>query len=409
MNCAITLRQPGTHPAPVSTTVATTKPATAPEAAKSIRSTDDLIKEFIDRFMGIGRFPGKYKIWLHHAAHPMMHDPRKCPIALHPKVKEHLDKMECLGMITHVDEPTDWVSSITYVQKANGELCLCLDPHDLNEAICHDHHKMPTVEEVAHEFAHSCFFTKLDACHGYWSVILDQDSSLLTTFNGPFGRYHFLWLPFGLVCSPKHLPEEDGSDPWRVPRMYWNCRQHHGPWPHWGRTWCPPTRSHADCPQIWLGIQSTENTCKGSSCQFLWLPLWCQWCPPRPRKGQCCTCLTSTHKHHQMSRVLGPSHIPESLHPWSVHPDCPSARAAQEGHRLHMEPHLQCHFWVGQGSCHQWHHSQVLWPITSSDNTSWCLAGRPWCSTPAKWQTCSLCQQGPHQNWMPICKHRERS
>ena len=56
--------------------------------------------------------------------------------------------MECLGMITHVDEPTDWVSSITYVQKANGELCLCLDPHDLNEAICHDHHKMPTVEEV---------------------------------------------------------------------------------------------------------------------------------------------------------------------------------------------------------------------------------------------------------------------
>ena len=49
-----------------------------------------------------------------------------------PKVKEHLHKMECLGMITHVDKPTDWVSSITYVQKANGELCLCLDPHDLN-------------------------------------------------------------------------------------------------------------------------------------------------------------------------------------------------------------------------------------------------------------------------------------
>ena len=100
--------------------------------------------------------------------------------------------MECLGVIICVDEPTDWVSSITYVQKANGKLCLCLDPHNLNEAICHDHHKMPTVEEVAHRFAHSCFFTKLDACHGYWSIILDQDSSLLTTFNSPFGRYCFL-------------------------------------------------------------------------------------------------------------------------------------------------------------------------------------------------------------------------
>ena len=94
--------------------------------------------------------------------------PRKCLIALCPKVKEHLNKMECLGVISHLDKPTDWVSSITYVQKANGKLCLCLDPHDLNKAICQDHHKMPTVEEVTHEFAHSHYFTKLDTCHGYW-------------------------------------------------------------------------------------------------------------------------------------------------------------------------------------------------------------------------------------------------
>ena len=109
--------------------------------------------------------------------------------------------MECLGVITRVDEPMDWVSLITYVQKANGELRLCLDPRDLNEAIHRDHHKTPTVEEVAHEFVHSCFFTKLDARHGYWSIVLDQDSSMLTTFNRPFGRYRFLRLPFGLVCS----------------------------------------------------------------------------------------------------------------------------------------------------------------------------------------------------------------
>ena len=81
----------------------------------------------------------------------MIHAPRKCPIALCLKVKEHLDKTECLGVITCVDEPTNWVSSITYVQKANGKLCLCLDPHDLNDTIHCDHHKTPTVEEVAHE------------------------------------------------------------------------------------------------------------------------------------------------------------------------------------------------------------------------------------------------------------------
>ena len=131
----------------------------------------------------------------------MINAPRKCPIALCLKVKEHFDKMECMGVITCVGQPMDWVSSITYIQKANGKLHLCLDPHELNEAICHDHCKTLTVEEVTHKFAHSCYFTKLDAHHGYWLLVLDQDSSLLTTFNSPFGRYHFLCLPFGLVCS----------------------------------------------------------------------------------------------------------------------------------------------------------------------------------------------------------------
>ena len=167
-------------------------------------------------------------------------------------------------------------------------------------------------------------------------------------------------------------------------------------------------RSYAYRLQIQLGVQSTENTCEGPSHQFLWLPLQCQWCPPGPGQGRCCTCLASTHQCHWTSRVLRSSHIPKSLHTWSVHLDCPSARAAQEGHRLHMELHLQHCFWADQGSCCQWYHLQVLWPLTPCDNTGQCLTGRPWHSTPTKWQACSLCQQGPHWNWMPIYKHRER-
>ena len=154
----------------------------------------------------------------------MIHAPRKCPITLHPKAKEHLDKMECLGMITCVDEPMDWVSSITYVQKANSKLCLCLDPHDLNEAIHHNHHKMPTMGEVAHEFAHSCFFTKLDTHHGYWSIILGPGLQLAYDFQQPFWEIPFPVTSLWPGLFPRHLPEKDGSDPQRVPRMYWNCR-----------------------------------------------------------------------------------------------------------------------------------------------------------------------------------------
>ena len=83
----------------------------------------------------------------------------------------------------------------------SGELHICLDPHDLNNAIHRDHQLTPTVDEVVHEFAHSKYFTKLDARHGYWAIVLNTKSSLLMTFNTPYGQYHFLQLPFGLANS----------------------------------------------------------------------------------------------------------------------------------------------------------------------------------------------------------------
>ena len=204
VDCAVKTAQPNksqTGTTPTQAARATKPPTTSTSKSKCIKTTDDLRREFPDRFTGIGKFPGEYKIRLCPDANLVIHAPRKCPIALCPKVKEHLAKMEALGVITHVDQPTDWVSSITYIQKANGELRLCLDLCDLNRAIHHNHHKMPTVEEVAHKFANLHYFTKLDACHGYWSIVFDEESSLLMTFNSPFGRYHFLHLPFSLVCS----------------------------------------------------------------------------------------------------------------------------------------------------------------------------------------------------------------
>ena len=103
---------------------------------------------------------------------------------------------------SHPCRPAHILGIIDYLlQKANSDLHLCLDLHDLNRAICHNHNKMPTVEEVTHEFSHSCYFTKLDGHHGYWSIVLDEESNLLSTFTSPCGGYHFLHLPFGLVYS----------------------------------------------------------------------------------------------------------------------------------------------------------------------------------------------------------------
>ena len=90
----------------------------------------------------------------------------------------------------------DWVSSLAYSWKANGKLRVCLDPRDINKAIKRDHYKTPIVEEITHLLAGSKKFTKVNGTSSYLCIVLDHESSLLTTFNTPWGRYRFIFLPW---------------------------------------------------------------------------------------------------------------------------------------------------------------------------------------------------------------------
>ena len=95
----------------------------------------------------------------------------------------------------------DWVSSLAYSRKADGDLRTCLNPTHLNKAIRWDHYGTPTLEEITHELAGSTKFTKVDGSSSYYCIVLDYESSLLTTFNTHRGRFHFVRLPFGLACA----------------------------------------------------------------------------------------------------------------------------------------------------------------------------------------------------------------
>ena len=49
--------------------------------------------------------------------------------------------------------------------------------------------------------AGSKWFAAMDAVHGYFQVELDYESSLLTTFLLPQGRFRYLVAPMGLNAS----------------------------------------------------------------------------------------------------------------------------------------------------------------------------------------------------------------
>lgn len=166
-----------------------------------INAIKDLIQIYPDRFDRIGSMPGAVTLSMNKSIQPHIDAPRKTPIALKDSIKRELDNMVKNKIIRKVIEPTDWVSSLAYSHKKDGSLRICLDARHLDTALKRPHHATPTVEELTHHFAGAKLFSKLDAKAGYWSVHLDSESQLLTTFQSPYGRYCFQRLPFGLSVS----------------------------------------------------------------------------------------------------------------------------------------------------------------------------------------------------------------
>ena len=108
--------------------------------------------------------------------------------------------MEELKVHCKVTEPTEWVSSM-HVEHKPGKTRICLDPKELNESIKREHYPMRTIEEVTAQMPNAAVFSIIDATSGYWQIKLSEESSYLTTYNTPFGRYRYLRMPFGISSA----------------------------------------------------------------------------------------------------------------------------------------------------------------------------------------------------------------
>ena len=84
--------------------------------------TQKITQQFPMLFEGLGKLEGEYTIQLQDNAQPhALTTPRRVPIPLMPAVKEELSRMEKLGVITKVSEPTDWCAGMVVVTKKNGK------------------------------------------------------------------------------------------------------------------------------------------------------------------------------------------------------------------------------------------------------------------------------------------------
>ncbi|KAI8520241.1 hypothetical protein Bbelb_034980 [Branchiostoma belcheri] len=161
-----------------------------------INSKKELMEMYPECFYdNVGCFKEEYHITIDPNVKQVVHPPRD-------RLKAQLEEMVEEGIISKVTQPTDWVNSIVVKEKSNGKLRIYLDPKDLNNALKQDRYATPTLEEITPHLS---------------GAKIDEESSLLTTFNTPFGWYKFNRLPFGLKVSQDVFQRE-------IDDAYRNCR-----------------------------------------------------------------------------------------------------------------------------------------------------------------------------------------
>lgn len=133
---------------------------------------------------------------------------RRVPFPLLKKVEEELKRLERHGIITRVTEPSDWCSGMVPVRKKDESVRVTIDYKRLNASVKRQQFMLPNLEDIAPKLAGAKFYTVLDAACGFFQFRLDPESSMLTTFITPFGRFRFNRLPMGISCAPEIFQEK---------------------------------------------------------------------------------------------------------------------------------------------------------------------------------------------------------
>ena len=158
----------------------------------------DFRSEFPELFVGLGKLRESYNIKINKDVTPTcLFTPRRVPHPLVEKVKEELQNMQQLGVISPVEEPTTWCSGLVPV------VFICVNLTGLNRAVQREIYPMKSVQENLAKLANARFFTKLDANSGFWQIPLDTESRLLTTFITQVGHFAFNRLQFGITSVPE--------------------------------------------------------------------------------------------------------------------------------------------------------------------------------------------------------------
>ena len=119
-----------------------------PEVDNVETCSEQIIADHPKLFTGLGSLEGEYHIELEPDSVPFsLSNPRRVAIPLMQKVKKELEAMEASGIISRVEQPTDWCAGMVVVPKQSGKIRVCVDLTRLNQSVKRERHIMPSVEQ----------------------------------------------------------------------------------------------------------------------------------------------------------------------------------------------------------------------------------------------------------------------
>ena len=180
-----------------------TQQPSSPPSLPTPLTKDAVVSAYADLFTGVGLIEGDVHLEVDPAVPPVQMPPRRLPVAIRDKVKDELDRLCREDIIEPVTEPTPWISALLVVVKPNNTLRLCIDPKPLNKALKRQHYPTMTIDDVLPQLSKAKVWSTVDCKSGFHHLRLDTESSALTTFATPYGRFRWKRLCFGISPAPE--------------------------------------------------------------------------------------------------------------------------------------------------------------------------------------------------------------
>ena len=193
------------------------------EDPKLMKEVKDLIAEYEDVFKSPEEPFGRTdlvecKLRLKPDAKPIKQKGRPMNPKMEQELRAQIDVWLAEGVIEKSQSP--WSSPLVPVRKKDGSLRYAVDYRVVNDNCIPDAYPLPRIGDTLDRLAEKGVFSTMDATSAYWCIPLHPDSREITAFSTPWGLFHWLVMPFGLMNAGSvysrfiaRVLEEGGTDP----------------------------------------------------------------------------------------------------------------------------------------------------------------------------------------------------